>query len=144
MGADTTSTHLIFFIAATVVATATAGILSGVITDVVSKAQVRGHAFGDEIASEIKIINDPAKVVVSPSTLFYVKNTGATTLDSFNATVLLDGQVVSTTVSLLNGEATFRAGAIVEITYAATPSAGDHRVRISMDHGVSDEMRFRV
>ena len=144
MGADTTSTHLIFFIAATVVATATAGILSGVITDVVGKAQLRGHAFGDEIASEVKIINDPTKVIVSPSTIFYVKNTGATVLDYGNATVLVDGQVVSTTKVLLNGESSFRSGAIMQITYAATPSAGDHTVQVTMENGVSDQMRFRV
>ena len=144
MGADTTSTHLIFFIAATVIATATAGILSGVITDVVGKAQVRGHAFGNEIASDVKIINDPAMVVVSPSTLFYVKNTGSTTLDYANATVLLDGQVVSTTKALLDGETSFRSGAIMQITYAGTPAAGDHRVQVTMENGVSDEMRFRV
>jgi archaellum component FlaG (FlaF/FlaG flagellin family) len=144
MGADTTSTHLIFFIAATVIATATAGILSGVITDVVGKAQIRGHAFGDEIASEIKIINDPTKVVASPDTIFYVKNTGATTLDYGNATVLVDGSVVSTTKSLLNGDATFHAGSIVQITYASALAAGDHRVQVTMENGVSDEMRFRV
>jgi archaellum component FlaG (FlaF/FlaG flagellin family) len=144
MGADTTSTHLIFFIAATVVATATAGILSGVITDVVGKAQVRGHAFGNEITSEVKIINDPSKVVVSPSTIFYVKNTGATTLDYNNATVLVDGAVVTTTKALLNGETSFRSGAIMQITYAATPAAGDHRVLVTMENGVNDEMRFRV
>src|SRR5581483_1815737 len=144
MGADTTSTHLIFFIAATVVATATAGILSGVITDVVGKAQVRGHAFGDEITSEIKIINDPTKVVASPSTVFYVKNTGSTTLDYGNATVLLDGSIVTTTKTLLNGETAFRQGAIAQITYAVALAAGDHRVQVTMENGVSDEMRFRV
>ena len=143
-GPDTTSTHLIFFIAATVIATATAGILSGVITDVVGKAQARGHAFGNEIASDITIINDPAQVVVSPSTVFYVKNTGATTLDYANATVILDGQIVTTTKSLMGGETSFREGAITQLTYAATPSAGDHRVKITMENGVSDEMRFRV
>lgn len=144
MGADTTSTHLIFFIAATVVATATAGILSGVITDVVGKAQIRGHAFGNEISSEIKIINDPTKVVTSPSTIFYVKNTGATTLDYGNATVLVDGSIVSTTKALLNGDTAFRSGAIVQITYASTLAAGDHRVQVTMENGVTDEMRFRV
>lgn len=144
MGADTTSTHLIFFIAATVVATATAGILSGVVTDLVGKASQRGEAFGDELVSEIKIINDPSAVVTSPNTIFYIKNTGSKTLDYENATVLVDGAIVTTTQTLLEGETVFRTGAIAQITYAASLSAGDHRVQVVMENGVKDELSFRV
>lgn len=142
MGADTTSTQLIFFIAATVVATATAGILSGVVVDLSSKASIRGHAFGDELQSEVKIINDPAVVPNNP-VVFYVKNTGATTLDYGNMTVIVDGQIVSTTQALLNSEQTFRYGAVAQVTYTATLAAGDHYVKVSMENGASDELRFR-
>ena len=144
MGADTTSTHLIFFIAATVVATATAGILSGVVTNVVGKASIRGAAFGDELASSIKIINDPSHVVTTPNTLFYVKNTGATTLDYYNTTVIVDGSIVSTSKTLLDSETVFRAGSVVQITYGTTLSAGDHRVQVVMNNNAVDEMRFRI
>lgn len=144
MGADTTSTQLIFFIAATVVATATAGIFTGVVNDLTGKATERARAFGDEITSEVTIINDPNAVVTSPDTVFYVKNTGSTTLDWYNMTVLVDGTVVTTTKALLDGETSFRSGAIVEVTYDPTLSAGDHRVLVSMENGVRDEMRFRI
>ena len=143
MGADTTSTHLIFFIAATVVATGTAGILSGVVTDLVGKASQRGAAFGEELTSDVTIINDPNRVLNNP-VVFYVKNTGATTLDHGNATVLVDGALVSATITLLGGEQSFRAGAVMQIEYAATLSAGDHRVQVVMENGVKDELRFRI
>lgn len=144
MGADTTSTQLIFFIAATVVATAAAGVMSGVVTDLVGKAQQRSAEFGDELISEIRIINDPTQVVVSPDTLFYVKNTGSTTLAYELATVLVNGQVVTTTPSLLGGETTFRSGAVALYTYAPTLASGDHRVSVSMENGVHHELSFRV
>src|SRR5438094_6801789 len=96
MGADTPSTQLIFFIAATVIATATAGILSGVVVDLSGKASVRGKAFGDELQSQVQIINDPARVLNDP-VLYYVKNTGAKELDYGNMTIIVDGAVVSTT-----------------------------------------------
>jgi archaellum component FlaG (FlaF/FlaG flagellin family) len=144
MGADTTSTQLIFFIAATVVATATAGIFTGVVGDLTHKATDRARSFGDEITSEVKIINDPSAVVTSPDTLFYVKNTGSTTLDWFNMTVFVDGALVTTTKSLLGGETTFRTGAVVELLYDPTLPAGDHRVAVSMENGVHDELRFRI
>lgn len=144
MGADTTSTQLIFFIAATVVATAAAGVMSNTVTDLVGKAKVRSDAFGSEIISEIKIINDPSKVTASPTTVFYVKNTGQTTLDHASATVLINGAVVATTPTLLAGETLFRTGAVAQYEYGASLASGDHRVSISMENGVHDELRFRV
>lgn len=143
MGADTTSTQLIFFIAATVVATATAGILSGIVVDLSGKATAKGKAFGEELQSEVTIINDPSRVPNTPA-LFYVKNTGSTTLDWYNMTVLVDGSVVTTTKSLLNGETAFRSGAITQASYAATLASGDHYVQVVMENGVADELRFRI
>ncbi|HET6405036.1 MAG TPA: hypothetical protein VFH78_10350 [Candidatus Thermoplasmatota archaeon] len=144
MGADTTSTQLIFFIAATVVATATAGIFTGVVTDLTSKASIRAKAFGDELASDVEIINDPNAVVTVPDTIFYVKNTGATTLAWDTMTVMVNGMVVTTTNVLLDGETAFRPGAIVQITYDPTLPPGDHRVAVRMENGVGDELRFRI
>lgn len=144
MGADTTSTQLIFFIAATVIATATAGIFSSVVTDLTGKASVRARAFGDEIASQVTIINDPNAVVTSPDTIFYVKNTGSTTLDWYNMTVLVDGSVVTATKALMGSETSFRPGAVVQVTYDPSLTSGDHRVAVSMENGVHDELRFRI
>lgn len=143
MGADTTSTQLIFFIAATVVATATAGILAGVVVDLSGKASVRGKAFGAELQSEVQIINDPAAVPNNP-VKFYLKNTGLTELDYLNVTVLVDGVIVSTTETLLGGEETFRYGAVAEVTYAANLAAGDHSVQVVMENGVTDTLKFRI
>lgn len=144
MGADTTSTQLIFFIAATVVATAAAGIMAGIVTDLTAKAEVRGKSFGETITSQVTIINDPNHIVTSPDSLFYAKNTGETELDWEQMTVILDGSVASVTFSLLNGETTFRPGAIVQITYPGSIAAGDHDLKIVMENGVGDTLRFRV
>lgn len=147
MGADTTSTQLIFFIAATVVATAAAGIMAGIVTDLTAKAEVRGQAFGASITSEVTIINDPNSIVTSPDTLFYVKNTGDTELDWFNMTVILDGAVLTNSqvsLTLLDGETRFRPGAITQITYTGAPASGDHTLKVVMENGVADTLRFRI
>lgn len=144
MGAETTSTSLIFFIAATVVAAAAAGIMSNAIGDLASKAKQRSDAFGDELISEISIINDPSRVVASPTTIIYAKNTGQTTLDWYNATMLIDGVVVTRTPSLLGGEQAFRTGAVAQYVYGSSLSSGDHRVAITMENGVQASLRFRV
>ena len=36
---------------------------------------------------------------------------------------------MTTTKTLLGGETSFRAGAVMEVTYSTTLSAGDHRVQ---------------
>jgi archaellum component FlaG (FlaF/FlaG flagellin family) len=144
MGADTTATQLIFFIAATVVATAAAGVMAGTVTDLVGKAQQRSDSFSEELVSEVKIINDPSRVVASPTTVIYVRNTGDVLLDYTQATVIIDGTVVTVTNSLLGGETSFRTGAVAQYTYSSSLASGDHRVSVSMHNGVHDELRFRV
>jgi archaellum component FlaG (FlaF/FlaG flagellin family) len=106
------------------------------------KAAIRGQAFGDQLTSEIRIVNDPGKVSTSP-TLFYVKNTGETTMPTSTITTILDGAVIATTNTLLNGETTFRPGDVVELSYSGSVASGDHRVRVVMENGVYDEMEFR-
>lgn len=147
MGADTTSTHLIFFIAATVVAVAASGVLTTVILDLSNKAALKGETFGDQLASDVTIINDPANVAVSPDAIFYLKNTGSTTLATETLTLFMDGShVAGPTVTLLGSEATFRPGAVAQISYTPSPAiaAGDHTVRIVMGNGISDDLKFRV
>lgn len=143
MGADTTSTQLIFFIAATVVATATAGILAGIVVDISGKATIRGKALGDELQSEVQIINDPSAIPNNP-VLVYVKNTGSTTLDYLNMTVMIDGAVVTTTNSLLGSATVFDHGSVAQASYATTLASGDHTVSVVMENGVNDLLKFRI
>lgn len=124
-------------------AAATAGILSGIVVDLSGKASIKGKAFGDELQSEVQIINDPSKLANNP-VLYYVKNTGATTLDYRSITVIVDGVSVSTTNTLLNGETTFRTGAVAQLSYSTNQAAGDHTIHIVMENGVSDDLRYRM
>jgi archaellum component FlaG (FlaF/FlaG flagellin family) len=113
------------------------------VVDLSGKASVRGKALGDELQSEVQIINDPAAVPNDP-VKFYVKNTGAIELDYLNMNVMVDGVIVPTTKSLLSGESTFRYGAVCEVTYAVNLAAGDHAVQVVMENGVSDALKFRI
>ena len=142
MAADVTASHLIFFIAGTLIAVAASGVFTGVVFDLVGKAQTKGALLSGTITTDISIINDPAKVVVSPNSIFYVKNTGQTTLDQTRMTTILDGQVVTCTAALAVG-ATFNSGSVASLTCASL-AAGDHRVKVITDNGVSSEMSFRV
>lgn len=151
MGADTTSTHLVFFISATLVAVAAAGTLSGIVHGLAETMGVRGAAVEAELKSGIEVVNDPRRVVTTPKALFYVKNTGQTTLDSNETAVILDGRLVTTNNTLLGGARSFGPGAVLLLEYdpnAQSPPyplvPGDHTLRVSMQNGAHDDFSFRV
>lgn len=144
MGAETTSTHLIFFISATLVATAAAGTFASIAFGLTDKMSVKAANFEQELDTDVTIVNDPHRVVTSPNTLFYVKNTGGRTLDVGRVTVILDGAVVPTHNTLLGNEVAFVRSAVAQLQYNATLPAGDHTVRVVVENGVFDDMSFRV
>lgn len=147
MGADTTSTQLIFFIAATVVATAAAGVFGAVVADLTQEVQEKGDALQATLGTDIEIINDPTQVVTSPSTLFYVKNVGSTTLDKDLTTLLIDGTYTAYTASFLGGATSWKGGDVVQFSVSNaqwTPTAGDHTLRVISVNGVWDDLRFTV
>lgn len=146
MGADTTSTQLIFFIAATVIATAATGVFGTVVSKLSHEVQEKGDALQSTLATEIDIINDPAKVPTGP-TKFYVKNVGSETIDQDLTTLLVDGAFTSYTATLLGGADEWRAGDVAQFSVSAaqwTPTAGDHTLRVITANGVWDDMRFRI
>lgn len=146
MGADTTSTQLIFFIAATLVAVSASAILSGIVIDLSGKMDAKGAEIGEQLTTDIKIANDPGSVPNNP-VLIYVKNTGQTTLNATLTTLLVDGSVVTTTKSIVGaaaGTTEWRTGDVLKLTYTATLASGDHQVRVLTQNGVHDDMKFRV
>lgn len=147
MGADTTSTQLIFFIAATVVATAASAALSGVVFDLTGKLGEKGDQLSGVLATDIRIINDPATVPNNP-VLIYVKNTGTYTLNATLTTLLIDGTVVTTTNTIVGAAAGYdvwKTGDVLKMSYATTlTTSADHLARAITQNGVADDLRFRV
>ena len=146
MGADTTSTQLIFFIAAIVIATAAVGVFGTTIAKLSQQVQVKGDALQESIATDVSIINDPEEVPTGP-TRFYLKNVGTSTLDEDLSTILIDGEYMDYTATLLNGATSWKPGDVVEYSVDATewtPTAGDHILRAIVQNGVWDDLRFRI
>jgi len=146
MGADTTSTQLIFFIAAIVIATAAVGVFGTTISKLADQVQVKGDALQGTIATDVSIINDPEDVPTGP-TRFYVKNVGTSTIDKDLTTILIDGEYVEYTATLLDSATSWKSGDVVEFGVDATewtPTAGDHILRAIVQNGVWDDLRFRI
>lgn len=147
MGADTSATHVIFFIAAVVLA----GTVVGTLTNQVGRFQNdlgdRSDLLSDELQTDIRIINDAADMQDGPLVL-YVLNTGSRTLDTVDIVVFVDGAPYTELgLDVLDSadDDTWRRGEVLEVTVTGlTAGAGDHRAKVSVAHGVSDTLRFRI
>ncbi|OYT45992.1 flagellar protein G [Thermoplasmatales archaeon ex4484_6] len=144
MGMSTSSTQLVFFIAAMVIASGLVGLFAETITSMTDGVRSRGDMVYDKLLTDITIVNDPYNMGNDPVTI-YVKNTGklslATTVD-----VLVDNGPVSsdnTTISVVGG-GDWDPGDLLSIVLDINLSDGEHTIKIVVNNGVSDRFSFRI
>ena len=147
MGFSLTGTHVIFFIAAVIIAGAVSGVIVAVINDVSNSLSERGDRVEAQLDTEFKVINDPDNIPTEGSNyLFYIKNIGAkeliTTNDTFH--VFIDGDLVA--VANYNfSEDSISPDEVVTL-YIATGeiSAGDQTLRVVGPQAIEDELDFTI
>jgi len=145
----TGATHLIFFIAAMVIASALVGGFYVVIEDLNDGMVARSDAEQKSIRSRVEVINDLVAMPynnTSKELVVYVKNTGAQGLDPNLTVVFIDGFHHNFTWRLVGGAAEWMPGSTVELVvedcYLAPMS--DHSVKVSTSYGASDRKEFRI
>lgn len=151
MGAETSSTHLIFFIVAMIIATGVAGVIYTNVNAVVNSTQYASSTLSRQLQTDITIINDPGNIPKSGDIYtFYVKNTGKSTLTTELVTVLINGVYVpddDVQKTVIGGGTTtvWRTSEILqlEVTYASMLS-GDNDLRLITENGVDDSFKFTI
>lgn len=146
MGFDVSGTHMIFFIAAVILAAGVVGVLTTSVNTFAGELDTRGQSLAAEMATDIRIINDPADVPNNPLVL-YVLNTGSRPIAPQSAIVFVDGQAYTTLGLDVLGtnDEVHRQGQVLEITVTGlNVASGDHRVKVTMAHGVSDSIPFYI
>jgi archaellum component FlaG (FlaF/FlaG flagellin family) len=145
----TGATHLIFFIAAMVIASALVGGFYVVIDNLNDGMVARSDAEQKSIRSRVEIINDLVAMPynnTSKELIVYVKNTGAQRLDPNQTVVFIDGLHHNYTWRLVGGAGNWTQGVTVELKvedcYFAADS--DHSVKVSASYGASDRKEFRI
>jgi flagellar protein FlaG len=147
MGFSLTGTHVVFFIAAVIIASAVSGVFIAVIDGVMTSFSERGRRIEDNLDTDFIIINDPDFIPTSGSNyLFYVKNIGysalATTNDTFN--IFIDGEIV------VKANYNFSDNSIQpdEVTTLyidnSEISTGDQTLRIVGPQDIVDEFIFTI
>lgn len=145
MAADSSVSHIMFFIAAVLVAGSLAGAFIGIANSMGQTIEDRGDAIGDQLQSDITIINDPVVVPYSDSTLtLYVKNTGTATLTKTDLTILVDGLFWNYTIAGGSAGAGWLPQKVLELEIEVVLLPGDHVAKVVTANGVSDQMQFRI
>jgi len=147
MASDASVTHMIFFIAAVVVAASMAGVFISVGYEMAQKIDVESEAMTEAMQSEIAIINDPAMVPYDGTSLTkYVENTGSSTLDTQGLFVMIDGGYSNdTALQTLGSEgAQWVPSAVLQITINISLAPGDHVVKVITGDGEADSLTFRI
>lgn len=147
MGFSASTTHMIFFIAAALVATSLVGVFADTIYSIQGGIRSRGETLTNELSTKIEIINDPNNMPYSGNVLtIYVKNIGENTLDQNQIDILIDGVVkTDTTITILDDVYYYWSGTVVikiEVNNISL-ATGDHSVKVTIN-GVADKMDFRI
>lgn len=146
MGFSLTGAHVIFFIAAIIVAGAVSGVFIAVTMNVSTSLSDRGDRLQEQLDTDFKIINDPDNIPTSGSDyIFYLKNIGGKTLSTTNETfqLFIDGEIVATAKYNFSNES-IRPSEYTKIYVSETISSGDHNLRVVGPLAVKDEFTFEI
>jgi flagellar protein FlaG len=149
MGAETSATHMIFFIASVIIAGSVVGALFINTQSVTDSIGAASKTLSEQLRTDITIINDPENIPKSGNVYtFYVKNTGSTILPTDYVNVIIDGRIIADsdmTKTIVDGSSTWSFGDVlqIDVTYAGLPS-GDHTIRVITENGIDDIMDFKT
>jgi archaeal flagellar protein FlaG len=146
MGADTSVTHMIFFVAAIIVAGSMAGVFLTVGYNVAVSIDHSSDALSEQMNTGIRIINDPAMMPYTGNNLsVYVENTGTELITPSTLAIMLDGIFINDSTSqIMGGGARWGPSVVLQINIVEPLASGDHYVKIVTKSGVSDTLAFRL
>jgi archaellum component FlaG (FlaF/FlaG flagellin family) len=143
------ATHLIFFIAAIIIALTLVGVFTLVIDDLSDALENRADSERKSIRSRIEIINDLVAMPYNNTTKtvdIYVKNTGGQILDPGGSLILIDGMNVTYTYTIVGGGSNWTQGAtcVYKCLNVDFTANSDHSVKVITSYGAWDRKEFSI
>ena len=142
-----TGSHIIFFVAAVIVAGAVSGIFIVITTSISGSLNDNGERVVETLKTDFSIINDPETIPLSGNSyVFYIKNIGSNRLISTNNTfqVFIDGLIIP------YGNYSFTNSSIYPSEYtqllidSSRISAGYHKMKLVGPTANNDEFIFEI
>ena len=149
MGFSLTGAHVIFFVAAVVVAGTVSGVFIAITLDISSSLSYRGDRISEQLNTDFKIINDPNNIPLSGDSnfyIFYIKNIGGKILATSEETIQLfiDGEIVDTSNYNFT-DASIQPSEYTSIYVSVSLiSSGDLTLRVVGPMAVEDEFTFTI
>ena len=149
MGFSLTGSHVIFFVAAIIVAGTVSGIFTAVILDISGSISDRADRIQTQLNTEFEIINDPNNIPLTANSsyrIFYLKNIGSekllTTKNTFHA--FIDGDLVSSDNYYFESSS-ISTSEVTELYIATSEiSSDDHTLRVVGPQAIDDEFTFTI
>jgi archaellum component FlaG (FlaF/FlaG flagellin family) len=143
------ATHLIFFIAAVIIALTLVGAFILVINNLTDAMENMSVTEQKSIRSRVEIVNDLVAMPynnTSKTVDIYVKNTGAERLDANRTLILMDGVNATYTWKMVGGGSNWTVGTTAVFTCAGQYYSAntDHSVKVIAQYGASDRKEFRI
>lgn len=147
MGFSLSGTHIVFFIAAVIVAGAVSGIFTAVTLNISKSLKEKCERLRDKLDIDFEIINDPENIPLSDGYyLFYVKNIGDKKLETTNDTfqVFIDGNILSRDYYYFSSNYTLQSDVVTLYISSTEISSGNHKLKLVGPRGVYHEFDFEV
>jgi flagellar protein FlaG len=144
MGFSLTGTHVIFFIAAVIVAGMVSGVFIAVTMNVTTSLSNRGDRVKEQLDTDFAIINDPNTIPTTGTLyIFYLKNIGGAKLTTTNQTfqVFIDGELIAA-ANYYFGNTSIAAEAVTNLYVNATFTTGDHTLRVVGPQAIDKDFTF--
>jgi flagellar protein FlaG len=147
LGAETSATHLIFFIMAMILAASVAGVVYVNVNAIKDATNAGGNTLSKQLKTDITIINDPGNIPSAGNVYsFYVKNTGKTNLAQSQVTVIINGIVIpdaDVNKTVIVGSSVWRPTDVLQldVTYASMPA--ENNIRVITENGIEDTLDFK-
>ncbi|MBO8182205.1 MAG: flagellar protein G [Archaeoglobus sp.] len=145
------SAHVIFFVAAVILASSISAMLVTTVEKVSIGLKVQGENLETKIGTDFKIVNDPVNIPVNnsvspPEYTFYIKNIGTKSIlmTESTLTVLIDGAFISEANLRLNPDGELKPGYLGQIFVRTNLSSGDHKITVILENGHSDSLKFTI
>lgn len=147
MGFSLSGTHVIYFIAAVIIASTVSGIFIAVSNDINDGLRETGGRIKDQLDTDFKIINDPDNIPnISGNFRFYLKNIGGKEFSTTTSTINLfvDGEIIATDQYSFE-DSSIQVGAVTTIYIANSQiSSGNHKLRVVGPQAIEDEFTFDI
>jgi flagellar protein FlaG len=144
MGFSLTGTHVIFFVAAVIVAGMVSGVFIAVTMNVTTSLSNRGDRVAEQLNTDFDIINDPNTIPMTGVYYnFYLKNIGGVRLTTTNQTfqVFIDGELIGIPQYYFENTSIPIEG-ITTLYVNTTLTSGDHTLRIVGPQAIDKEFAF--